>query len=223
MITRRQLHGLGFTDEAIDHRIRTGRLHPAYRGVYAVGRPELTRYGRWMAATLACGTSGALSHGSAAALWGIGSERGGVEISVPHGTFRRQPGIRLHRRAHLETTTHHRIPVTTPTATIIDLASYLPRNETEHAINEATDRKLTDPDLLRAAVHDAPPAPGVAKLRKTLDILTFVLTRSELERLFLPIATRAGLPKAQTRPATTARPPSSRATDSATRSTPRPA
>jgi hypothetical protein len=36
-------------------------LHPVWRGVYAVGRPELTRRGLWMAAVLACGPGAALS------------------------------------------------------------------------------------------------------------------------------------------------------------------
>jgi very-short-patch-repair endonuclease len=39
---------------------------------------------------------------------------------------------------------------------------------------------------------------GVAILRDTLDRRTFVLTDSELERRFLPIARRAGLPKPET-------------------------
>jgi very-short-patch-repair endonuclease len=37
--------------------------------VYAVGRPELTARGRWMAATLAYGPTAVLSHRSAAVLW----------------------------------------------------------------------------------------------------------------------------------------------------------
>jgi very-short-patch-repair endonuclease len=43
-----------------------------------------------------------------------------------------------------------------------------------------------------------PPRPGLAKLRQTLDRRTFTLTDSELERLFLPLARRAGLPPPQT-------------------------
>jgi very-short-patch-repair endonuclease len=39
---------------------------------------------------------------------------------------------------------------------------------------------------------------GAAALRNLLDRRTFVLTHSELERRFLPIARRAGLPKPQT-------------------------
>jgi very-short-patch-repair endonuclease len=38
----------------------------------------------------------------------------------------------------------------------------------------------------------------VVKLRKLLDATTFTLTDSELERLFVPIALGAGLPKPET-------------------------
>jgi len=46
---------LGLTRRGIQHRIARGRLHPVGRGIYAVGRPELTQHGQWMAAILACG------------------------------------------------------------------------------------------------------------------------------------------------------------------------
>ena len=64
VVTRRQLLELGFSREAINHRIERGRLHRVYDGVYAVGRRELTRHRRWMAAVLACGDGAALSHAS---------------------------------------------------------------------------------------------------------------------------------------------------------------
>jgi len=54
VITRGQLLDLGFSSEAIKHRVHKGRLHPIVRGVYAVGRPQLSREGRWIAAVLAC-------------------------------------------------------------------------------------------------------------------------------------------------------------------------
>jgi very-short-patch-repair endonuclease len=44
-----------------------------------------------------------------------------------------------------------------------------------------------------------PRRPGLGRLRRTLDRHTFRLTRSELERRFLPIARRAGLPRPLTR------------------------
>src|SRR5689334_8077955 len=69
VVTRRQLLGLGFTSEAVDGRLGNGRLHAIHAGVYAVGRPNLTREGHFIAAVLACGAEAALSDGSAGALW----------------------------------------------------------------------------------------------------------------------------------------------------------
>src|SRR5882762_6795046 len=92
IITRAQL--LGFPPKAIDHRVAKRRLHAVWRGVFAVGRPELTVYGRWMAAVLSCGPEAALSHLSAAALWQIAPERRGpIEVSVPARVARRRPGV----------------------------------------------------------------------------------------------------------------------------------
>ena len=202
VITRQQLMQLGFGKHAIDHRISTGRLHPIWRGVYAVGRTELTQDGRWIAATLSCGPSAVLSHWSAAALWGIGqAPTGPIEISIPARATRRRPGILVHRRLGLiaaQVTSVRGIPVMTPTWTLIDLAPRLDRAETEAAINEANKRNLVNPETLRAALDGLPRVPGVSILRELLDRLTFVLTDSELERQFLPIARQAGLPPPQT-------------------------
>src|SRR5918996_6521626 len=77
VVARAQLLELGFHPQAIKHRIAKGRLRPVWRGVYAVGRPEIARYGRWTAAVLSCGPEAVLTHDSAAALWGIGTERPG--------------------------------------------------------------------------------------------------------------------------------------------------
>jgi very-short-patch-repair endonuclease len=112
---------------------------------------------------------------------------------------RGHPGIRVHRRAHIDATTHHGIPVTTPTATLIDLAANHPRNEVEAALNEADLRGLIKLEALRAELDTTARRPGLAKLKITIDRLTFTFTRSQLERFFLPIARRAGLPKPLTR------------------------
>src|SRR5919106_2053672 len=88
VIARSQLLDVGLTRNAIEHRLATGRLHLLWRGVYAVGRPQVTREGRWMAAVLAGGPDAVLSHGSAAALSEIGSERSGaIEVSIPADAY----------------------------------------------------------------------------------------------------------------------------------------
>src|SRR5919197_3640773 len=83
VVTRAQLLELGFSGQSIKHRVANGRLHPVWRGVYAVGRPQLTRHGRWMAAVLSCGPGAALSHGDAGALFEIRPpSRRPIEVSV---------------------------------------------------------------------------------------------------------------------------------------------
>jgi hypothetical protein len=58
VVTRSDLLGLSFTAKGIRHRVERGRLHPVGHGIYAVGRPDLTREGRWMGVVLACGWNG---------------------------------------------------------------------------------------------------------------------------------------------------------------------
>jgi very-short-patch-repair endonuclease len=198
-VARWQLLERGYNADAINHKIETKWLHPIFRGVYAVGRPELSRYGMWMAAVLACGLSAVVSHDSAAALWGIWRYIDEIHISVSARTTREHPGIHVHRRAHIDATTHHRIPVTTPTATLIDFAAAHPRNEVEAALNEAGLRGLIKLEALREELDRMPRMPGLAKLGAIIDRRTFTFTRSELERAFLPLARRAGLPNPLTR------------------------
>jgi very-short-patch-repair endonuclease len=195
VVARRQLLALGFSSRAIKHRVAKGRLHPLHRGVYAVGRRGLSRHGHWMAAVLACGPGARLSHTSAGALWRIGVQLGLIEVSVPLPRAPRVPGIRVHRRGPhaLDRSVADGIPVIGPVQTMVDLATRLDRPRLEAAVNEADKRDLVDPESLRAALTRRGGQPGVRVLCELLDRRTFVLTDSELERRFLPIARRAGL------------------------------
>ncbi len=198
VISRDQLVEVGYRRHAIDHRIRTGRLHPLHRGIYAVGRPHATDHGRWMAAVLACGEGAAISHSSAAALWRIGPEdRNVVELSLPSPFQRCRPGLRIHRRPSLQSrdiTAEFGIPVTAPIQTLIDMTLRLDRPDIERMINEADKYNLAHPPGIRRALDQRTGEPGVAQLRQILDRRTFRLTKEELERRFLPLARRAGLP-----------------------------
>jgi hypothetical protein len=192
------LIGLGFSPKAIKHRVRTGRLHPVLRGVYAVGRPRLSREGRWMAAVLACGPGAALSHRSAAALWKFGKEHEDyIDVTVRRDSEARIRGIRCHRRPALPAsaiTTRLHIPLTQPVQTFLDLASVTGPKGLERAINEADKREVIDPESLRKALEEHAGEPGVRPLRRILDKHTFRLSDDELELLFRPLATAAGLP-----------------------------
>jgi Transcriptional regulator, AbiEi antitoxin/Protein of unknown function (DUF559) len=198
VVTRRQLLELGFNRREIEHRVARGRLHPVTRGVYAVGWPRLTRERRWMAAVLACGDGAMLSHRSAAALWGIGTERRGLtDISVRRCCELKRPGLRARSRPTMtqdDILRQHGIPVTSPTRTLIDLATELGPLGVERAVNEADKRDLVDPETLRSRLSHYEGEPGAPLLRKILDKRTFHLSDSDLEILFRPIAAEAGLP-----------------------------
>lgn len=197
VVARRQLLALGLSAQSIQHRLTRGRLHRIHRGVYAVGRPDLDREGRWMAAVLACGSGAVLSYESAAALWRIGPLPSSMEVTIPVASPRRCDGTRIHRRPNLlptHVTVRKAIPVTKPVRTAIDLATRLSPARLERMVNEADRIGLFSPEGLLAVLDEYPGVRGVGRLRSILGARVFRLTDSELERRFLRIVAKARLP-----------------------------
>jgi hypothetical protein len=198
VLARRQLLAIGFSPDAIKHRLRTGRLHRVRRGIYTVsGGLAPSREARWMATLLACGDGAFLTHLSAGSLYGVCEERPErIEVGVRHAHPIRQQDLRIRRRARVareELGTLRGIPVTSPVQTMIDLATVQGPKTLLRSINEADARDVVDPERLRRALEDRPGEPGVPLLRSLLDRNTFVLSDEELERLFLPLALESGL------------------------------
>jgi len=138
-----------------------------------------------------------LSHHSAAMLWGIGRERGRIDISVKRRCELRRPGLKVRGRPSLRSadiTAIDMIPVTAVARTLVDLATELPPRRLERAVNEADKHDLIDPEALRLASDEYEGQPGASALRRLLDRRTFRLSDSDLETLFRPIAEDAGLP-----------------------------
>ena len=137
-----------------------------------------------MAAVLACGEGAVLSHGSAAVLWGLLRPLDGPShVSVPSHTGRgKRKGVRLHRcpsliasvsnheRPRALTTIRSRIPVTTVPRTLEDLPGAVPDHLCRRAIRQA-----------ELAGHSL----GATETDRT---------RSDLERDFLRLCRRHGLP-----------------------------
>jgi hypothetical protein len=203
VLARRDLERLGFSKMAIDHRVTSGRLHLITPGVYAVGRPELTPKGRWMAAVLACGDGAVLSHRSAAELWGIGYEEDKrIDVTVLRRTKIRRKGLKVRCRpslAGLSLVVRFGIPVTHPVQTLIDVATELKPLRLERAVNEADKLDLVDPETLRERLDEHGGEPGVGALRTMLDRHTFSISDSDLEVCFRPLAVAAGLPRPLTK------------------------
>jgi very-short-patch-repair endonuclease len=172
-----QLRGAGISKDGVTGRVRAGRLHRLYRGIYAVGHRRLSNEGMWLAAALACGEGAVLSHRSAAALWGLLPVPGGpVDVTVPgSGGRRRRPGIAVHRSASFTpacSTCHRGVPVATPARTIDDLRRALPSDRLNAAIRRA--------EVLGLPIGD--------------QVIASDLTRSELERRFVRLCRRHRLP-----------------------------
>lgn len=156
-----------------------------------------------MAAVLACRAGAALSHGSAAELWGFGGEQHGpIDVSVPAQRRSHMRGIRVRRRTASVMSgvvVHDNIPVTSPLHTLIDQATQLRPMQLERAVNEADKLDLVSADTLRASLKDHRGQPGVRPLLKLLDPLAFRLSDSELEQRMRPLAQAAGLPLPETK------------------------
>jgi len=199
VIARAQLLALGLSADAIGRRVRSGRLRPLHRGVYAVGHLVLWREAHWLAATLARGARPVLSYVAAAAHWGSRPTAATyIDVTVPRAAARRRPGLRVHRHASLlaeETTMHEAIPVTTPARTLLDLAATLPRRAVERAVDQAEVLRLFDLVALNATIEAHAARPGAPLLRAVLeehDAGTTV-TRSELEERFLGLCSENGI------------------------------
>ena len=194
-----ELRALGFTHSAIRHRIKIGKLHPKAHGVYAVGSPNLTMYGRWMVAIKGCAPDAVLSFLTAAVLWGIWKrEPPAIYLTVPRARNPRRAGVKLSRRdlPRTDVVMRRRLPVTSIVRTLIDLATILGDEDLEQVVAEADAQDRIRLDVLRARLEGRGER-GASILRELLDRHALVLPASKLERLFLPLAERAGLPKPQ--------------------------
>lgn len=198
-----QLAPLGFTEDAIRHARKTGRLHRTeWRGVYAVGRGDLTKHGRLSAALLAAGSESVLTDEHAGGLWGIWrpSSRT-VHVAVPpRGGARSRKGLVVHHRAlrPRDIRRHWGLRVTSPLRTVIDLARGRDDRTVERLVIEADARNVLRADTLKKEVESLDPEPGLPLLLAVLERHEFILTESELERLFVALAIAAGLGKPHT-------------------------
>lgn len=199
VVAHRQLVALGASRRAIQVRLEHGGLQPLHRGVYAAGHVDLSLRGRRLAAVLAGGPEGAfLSHASAAMLHGLLPDRREVpEISV-RSPRRRRPGLIVHRTSSLDgaTTTRQRIPCTTVSRTLIDLAGSSTDEATRRAWSSAASLRLIRPAALRDELERN--RPGSRLVRQLLDEHDGYLTqrtRSALERDALRLCREAGLPR----------------------------
>lgn len=197
VVSTAQLHRLGLDERAIGVRVIAGRLHRVHRGVYAVGHRALSHHGRFTAAVLAVGRGSAragdlmlvywgaaVSHRSAAALWGLlPATSGPVDVIVGgDGGRASRSGVRVHRSRSLvpaNVTLHQRIPVTTAARTIADLRLCVAARRPDSVSQRELRRAIGQANVLGLPIDE--------ESRKDR-------TRSELERDFIALCRRCRLP-----------------------------
>jgi hypothetical protein len=198
VVSTRQLNRLGYGRSAASKANAAGRLRRVHRGVYAVGHEPLTWHGRCMAAVLAARPAVA-SHLSAGYLHGLLKYRPDtIQVSAPTARRARQE-FRVHFAGLPATdmTTIDGILATALPRTLLDLAAMLSESRLQRALERAEELRIFDLGPLEELLGRAGHHPGVAKLRRALEIYrpdpAFI--RSGLEKRFLALVRKAGLPR----------------------------
>ncbi len=172
LITRRQLIELGLSEQAVDYRLAKGRLRVVHPAVYSIpGLPDMWER-EVLAATLAAHGS-AVSHLAAGKFWGldgVGADR--PHLLVAHDRRIHLQGVTVHRSRTLERGDIARrkgLLVTSPTRTLVDLASMLCVDELESALDDALRRRIVTVQRLRSRterIHGR--VKGLGSLRRLL-------------------------------------------------------
>jgi hypothetical protein len=192
----------GATRRWVDNLVRRGVLERAAPGVYVVAGGAATWYRSLSVGLLALGADSWVSHEAAAALHRL--DRTPSE-PVEFVTLRAARGRRVPFRVHTTSSLPRldRVEVqgfrtVAATRTIIDLAhARVSRRRLEAAIDSAVRLGLSSPVALRARLEDLR-GPGRWGARLLDELLVDSGGHSMLERRFLELVRRAGLPRPHT-------------------------
>jgi very-short-patch-repair endonuclease len=187
VVARAQLRALGLDRQAVKRRVASGILHPLHEGrVFTVSRAPLSSLSRYLAAVLACGSRAALSHRSAANVWGLRPNATHVEVTVAMGGAG-VPGVRVHRSRMLEPndfTVRDGIPVTSLARTLLDLSAVVRAPELLNAIDRAERLGLFDLTAVVEVLERSRGRKGARALRRAVAAYRPSTQKSELERRF---------------------------------------
>jgi very-short-patch-repair endonuclease len=197
-VQKEQLFEAGLGRGAITHRLKNGRLHERYPGVYRVGPDVGEPRAEEMAAILYFDGYAVLSHRSAAVLWGLMTESpDAVTVTSVGRDIRSQPGLIVHRTTHLDRhdiRAREGLPATSPARTLLDLAATENADELEEALAVSQMRGLASDQEIEMAIQRAPRRSGVARLRRLVTNEGAAgYTRSRAERRMRALLKRAGL------------------------------
>ena len=199
VVARWQLLAAGMSPEAIARSLKAGRLRSMLRGVYSVGHAVVSADGWYQAALLACGDQSVLGHHTACMKWDL--RRGDLfplSVIVPGDRGRKLDRIQT-RRTKLDRRDwmlFDGLRLTTPARTIIDMAGELSPKEMRLLVERAQDVKRFDPKRIEEVLERNHRRPGCRPLLHLIALLNPDAdgAKSYLERLFLKLVRKAGLP-----------------------------
>jgi very-short-patch-repair endonuclease len=201
LITRAQAMSKGLTAGAIRGRLKAGAWERVHAAVYRVTGSARTWKQSLMAACLAAGRGSAVSHLAAAHLWKLSCGRECVEITITKARSVRLEGVTVHRTSQLseiDVVRVERIPVTSITRTVIDLAGVLTRQDLAEVLDCALAERRFPLVYLRKrlAALGTQGRPGSGKLAALIEERVGGPRRpgSAFERRLYRILAEAGLP-----------------------------
>ncbi len=146
-ITRSQLVAIGYTAAEIRGRLERGELRRARPQVFLTAGSPPSWEQDITVAWLWAGPNAVLSHRTAGELWKLeGVPPDFIELTVPLSQTRAAKGVLIHRRSDLakhDIVKHRHLRITSPTRTLIDLASVLEAEQFELALEDSLRRRLT--------------------------------------------------------------------------------
>ena len=197
-----QLREMAVTPRAAAYRAEQGSLHRVHRGTYAVGHRSIDVGGTLRAALLACGEGAVLSHGSAAAWWGLRDQWPAlIDDLVPGQRGRKIAAIRCRRCRYPssgEIVIHKGVTCTSAARTLVDLAGMLGTDSLRRATERAAVLRRLDMEALDAALRNARGRRGLIALREIANEWrtedgSVADVRSDFEALVLPRLLKMGL------------------------------
>jgi very-short-patch-repair endonuclease len=190
LITLVQLQSLGLTYTEVRRRAQKGRLFPLHRGVFAVGRPDVSAKGLLRAALLATTDGSFLSHRTSLAAQGLRSiDTRHIELTVIAQHTPRRPGLVIHRSSaephRSEVRERFGLRYSSLARALVEVAASEPPDELIRLMTQGIRKNLLEIKALEETIARHTRRPGIAKLqlisRRYLDPSD---RKSELERSF---------------------------------------
>jgi hypothetical protein len=174
VIALEQLLALGLTYAEVELRVKLGRLHRLFRGVYAVGHRRLPDHAWLLAALLSCGSDSFLSHRTAAAASGLRAINvRAIEVTLPRPKAKSRTGLIVHRTRNdpheADLVVRGSLRMSSVPRLLIELARTERRSELDRLITLAIRKRLLNLDAMEGALHRHAHRPGLKKLKAALN------------------------------------------------------